>query len=194
MFYYCKACSSRSRSLKDYVEHYRLHFNEANVKFPCALNGCVRRFKTYTAFKSHFSRDHENVRRGESQSAVVDSAVATQCPFTFCSKILESIKDFLGHLKDHLTQGLEIACPFQGCHLKFKIKTSFTSHLSRQHKNSTERVVAPHLLVNVNNETNNNATLLCPDSFGCNEDMVGETSNHVDNNDDGVKLLMMTVT
>ena len=80
MFYYCKACSSRSRSLKDYVEHYRLHFNEANVKFPCAFNGCVRRFKTYTAFKSHFSRDHGKVRRGESQLAVVDSAVTIQCP------------------------------------------------------------------------------------------------------------------
>ena len=46
-------------------------------------------------------------------------------------------------------------------------------------------MVAPHLLVNVNNETNHNATLLCPDSFGSNKDMVGETSNHVDNNDDG---------
>ena len=38
------------------------------------------------------------------------------------------------HLKTHLEDNAEISCPFDGCSRKFNKKSSFTSHLSRNHR------------------------------------------------------------
>ena len=39
----------------------------------------------------------------------------------------------------HITQGNEITCPFQGCGLKYRVLSSFSSRLSRRHKETTNR-------------------------------------------------------
>ncbi|XP_028416452.1 uncharacterized protein LOC114540531 [Dendronephthya gigantea] len=171
--YRCKAptCFHRSRSLGAYANHYRLHSNEANVTFPCAVKNCARRFRTYSAFKSHVTRDHENARREGSNTV---SSAPIQCQCSFCSKFLQSIKDLIAHQKDHITQGVEVTCPFNGCNSKFKIKSSFTSHLSRRHKNPANREVSSELLVHVNSQaTNNTSNLSQFDGFDS-----GETSNN----------------
>ena len=45
-------------------------------------------------------------------------------------------------------QGNEIICSFHGCGTKYSVKSSFSSHLSRYHKESTNRQVLPDLIVN----------------------------------------------
>lgn len=174
LMYRCKAstCCHLSRSLVAYVDHYRLHSNEANVNFPCAVRNCIRRFRTYNAFKSHVTRDHENARRGESNT--VNSSAATQCQCSFCAKILQSIKYLIAHQKEHIMQGVEVTCPFHVCNSKFKIKSSFTSHLSRRHKNPANRVVSSELLVHVNSQaTNDSSTSSQFDGFSLEVDIVG---------------------
>lgn len=182
--YFCKTCCHRSRSLTNYVEHCRLHFNEANVQFPCAFKNCPRRFRTYNAFKSHVSRDHESTTRKRTSvdRAVAHSFVKGRCPLNFCAKILASIQDLLGHLKDHIAQGTEVTCPFQGCILTFKVKSSFTSHLSRRHRSTANRQLSSELLVRsqtVTNEENNSSVSVLDSEL--NRDVVNESSQDQQN-------------
>ena len=44
-------------------------------------------------------------------------------------------------------QGNEIICPFQGCGMKYSVKSSFSSHLSRHHKETTNRQLLPDLVI-----------------------------------------------
>ena len=83
--YKCKSCLYRPQTLKDYVRHYRLHTNIANITFPCAIQDGARHFRTYGAFKSHVARDHQNIKVQRSQALEVSdlATLETQCPFTF---------------------------------------------------------------------------------------------------------------
>ena len=128
--------------MKDYVEHYRQHFNETNIHFPCGVRGCICRFRTFNAFKSHVYRHHQTSGAEKPKSSHVHLTI--KC--TFCVQVLPDIKDMLGHLKEHIAQGVEITCPFQGCNSSFKVKSSFTS-LSRVHKGVDSRVITPELLI-----------------------------------------------
>lgn len=145
--YSCKSCIHRTGSLRTYVRHYAMHSNEANVKFPCAFQDCKRFFRTYTGFKSHVTRDHINHLNSQKTLVNLGETVTMQCPFDFCAKLVQNLDDLLQHLKSHITQGNEITCPFQGCGLKYRVKSSFSSHLSRRHKETTNRNVLPDLIV-----------------------------------------------
>ena len=48
------------------------------------------------------------------------------------------LQKFKIHLKQHLKKLEEISCPFDGCAQTFKIKSTFTSHLSRKHQHSIQ--------------------------------------------------------
>ena len=147
--YKCKSCLCRSQTLKGYVQHYRLHSNVANITFPCAIEGCVRLFRTYSAFKSHVARDHQSRKVEKFRTLDIGDSVntlVTQCPFSFCAKISQNLKDLLQHLKSHIMQGNEVLCPFEGCSLTFKVKSSFSSHITRNHGAGSNRQVSSHLL------------------------------------------------
>lgn len=148
--YKCKSCLHRTHSLKGYVQHYQLHSNEANIKFPCGIQGCSRFFRTYSAFKSHITRDHGPDNQRVKRSVFLDvndtETVVTKCALSLCGKILQNVKDLLQHLKGHILDGNEVQCPFEGCSSKFRVKSTFSSHLSRKHAN-TNRKVSPGLLI-----------------------------------------------
>lgn len=61
----CSVCSFETDRLLPYSSHYRLHRNVPNFNFPCAFPNCIRTFKSYAGFRSHFFRDHSsnNVHR-----------------------------------------------------------------------------------------------------------------------------------
>ena len=40
----------------------------------------------------------------------------------------------------------EVLCPFEGCSLTFKLKSSFSSHVTRNHRAGSKRQVSSHLL------------------------------------------------
>ena len=47
--------------------------------------------------------------------------------------------DLLFHLKGHIRKGRTVSCPFRNCDKKFLVMPSFSSHLSRTHKQCTVR-------------------------------------------------------
>ena len=140
VMYKSKSCLYRPLTLKDFVRHYGLHTNIASITFPCAIPDCARDFRTYGAFKSHVARNHQNIRVQRSQVLEVSdlATLETQCPFTFCAKISKNLKDLLQHLKTHTIQGNEVQCPFEGYRSTFRIKSSFSSHVTRKHKQESD--------------------------------------------------------
>lgn len=45
---------------------------------------------------------------------------------------------FFSHLKIHIKEGKTVACPFRQCEKQFEAVSTFTSHISRKHRNRSE--------------------------------------------------------
>jgi hypothetical protein len=84
-------------------------------------------------------RDHSK-RQGSSktkQQIVPEMNVtySLKCQSDFCNETFSNLSLFISHLKGHLTGCSRIACPFHGCSKTFSVKSSFSAHLTRKHKN-----------------------------------------------------------
>ena len=79
------------------------------------------------------------------------------------SQNTNNFREFTAHLKSHLADGsgTVVCCPYEGCSSSFKLKSSFTSHLSRKHRDMSSAHVAASVTVSVevNVEDENEKTL-----------------------------------
>ena len=128
----CKLCSHSSESLKAFLLHFHFHRNVANFRFPCGVPECTRTFRTHANFKSHIYRDH---RRQLTRAKFRNVEAILTCQIPSCSEKCRELVQFLAHLRSHLQDGIPVACPFKDCEKIFCKKSSFSSHLSRKHKN-----------------------------------------------------------
>jgi len=63
------------------------------------------------------------------------SGIQMKCSRIECSGISFTSSDNLKkHLKQHLSKRQDIMCPYENCSSSFKVKSTFTSHLTRKHK------------------------------------------------------------
>lgn len=60
-----------------------------------------------------------------------------KCEYRHCQKQCVDLKDLLDNLKAHVSKKEEVQCPFKGCGKAFSLRSSFTAHISRKHKNAT---------------------------------------------------------
>lgn len=101
--------------------------------FPCCVADCKCLFVKYSAFKTHCYRHHNNPS--------VSELDIMQGPYTCenisCQKQYTDLKDHLAHLRSHLSKSELVNCPFAKCGKTFKVRSSFTSHISRIHKHAT---------------------------------------------------------
>lgn len=153
----CEVCSYSSKSIKSYVLHYRLHRNHHNIEFPCGYRECSRRFKKYSAFRSHLQRDHVSKNPDKAFANV-----SLKCNLQFCKHLtFDNIALFISHIKFHISDGIKIRCPYDDCCVYFEKKSSFTSHISRYHKHSSlDKISAFHKSPSANRITNE----ICPTS------------------------------
>lgn len=114
---------------------------------PCAVQDCIRSFQTYRAFKSHVSRDDENSREDRYKTLDIDETVVMQCPFAFCTYVVQNVNDLLQHLEGHIIQGSEVTCPFLRSGLIFRVKSSFSSQITSCHKSSSNRQLWADLFI-----------------------------------------------
>lgn len=56
------------------------------------------------------------------------------CPLELCKKRFGSVKPLIRHCKQHIRYGFNICCPFDNCTKMYKVVSSFSSHVSRCHK------------------------------------------------------------
>ncbi len=71
-------------------------------------------------------------------SSHLSPAVGLACNLDLCSAKCETQTQFYSHLKVHIKEGRRVACPFKQCDTSFTVIFTFTSHMSRKHKNVSE--------------------------------------------------------
>lgn len=122
-----------------------------NRSFPCPRDACLRRLSTYSSLVSHLTRDHSK-QAARRRYRNVD--IILQCDIIFCKQVCDDTKAMLKHLKEHLDVGATILCPFINCNSSFTKKSTFTSHLSRNHKSNVTDNIPAELLARENNLDN----------------------------------------
>ena len=129
----------------------RFHSNINNVSFACSIDGCCSSLVSYNALRMHVLRNH-NVTR--CPKIMLDN-MRLLCSLPACGTVSTNLKDHLSHLKTHIAIGTFIACPFKQCTKEFNKKSSFTSHLSRNHVNWGHTLIKEFDVESVGNETKN---------------------------------------
>ncbi|KAJ8050649.1 hypothetical protein HOLleu_03935 [Holothuria leucospilota] len=91
--------------------------------------------------------------------------IPLQCSVTFYRQICSDMRDFMKHLKEHIVVGTAISCPFNNCYASFSNKSTFSSHLSRNHKPDATDQISAHLVqlkvpVYKDNLENNNGVIV----------------------------------
>lgn len=126
----CRSCGMPLSRIKSYVNHQILHRYEANRNFPCCFSDCKQKFNKYTALKAHVYRSHNST---VSQLDNIPSTFVCD----YCKKQCIDLRDDLAHLKVHLSKHELVHCPFNNCKT-FRVKSSFTSHVSHTHRHETD--------------------------------------------------------
>lgn len=124
----CKICQSSFFTLKSYIIHLQLHHRNKNrFNYPCGFFNCSRTFIKVTSLKAHISRDHNKFQSYGFQS------LSYQCSLDACKRHCASKNELIKHLQDHIRKNEVITCPFEKCNLKFRNRSTFSSHLTRKH-------------------------------------------------------------
>ena len=132
--YSCQLCTFSSESLKAYTEHYQFHKNVANFNFPCGVSNCTRTFNKYSSFRSHVHRDHQKYKREVKAAKFKNYDATLSCQVPACTFKCKDLSKFFQHLRSHIDTDTEVQCPFKNCIRVFSKKSSFSSHLSKKHR------------------------------------------------------------
>ena len=123
----CRYCSFSNVKRLVLWQHYKLCHAHHGPEVPClSQDGCPNRFKSYTSFKSHYSRIHRKD---------ADEECADRCKLQCmkCNMILVGLEMFLKHLRRHISLHEYVSCPYEGCSFGSNVATTFRSHMSRSH-------------------------------------------------------------
>ncbi|XP_072048208.1 uncharacterized protein [Amphiura filiformis] len=151
----CSICGKQSLTIKKYVNHCRSHIHDRNSRFPCCVPTCIRTCYTYKGLTSHIAREHNDYfttyRPNQLQANEYRNVgITVRCTLEFCQRKCSDLKELLAHSKEHLTGGLRVSCPFSQCDKLFNKKSSFSSHISRCHKNYCVQDVNPLYIIDQN--------------------------------------------
>lgn len=119
----CKLCKFDHAVEAVLLKHYRLRHGAGT--WICIHINCACAFGTFSALKSHLSRQHRTVQRQENLTFH-----CWLCDF----KDICCIKKILIHFHCHLKQRETVHCPFLGCSFETNRLNSFTGHTSKNHK------------------------------------------------------------
>ncbi|KAL2083090.1 hypothetical protein ACEWY4_020863 [Coilia grayii] len=131
----CQICSHNCATIVSYVRHMKIHKNTPNLTFKCVLPDCSKTFRNFSTFKCHTYR-HRVSRHVVSPTL---HGVELSCHVDFCSARCETLTTFYSHLKTHIREGKTVVCPYRHCSKSFTVLSTFTSHMSRAHKNVAEK-------------------------------------------------------
>ena len=137
----CEICGIATHSVSAYCYHLKVHQNIPNYQFPCPAPDCTRKFSKYESLKSHIHRNHPSANsaatsvRPTSGSDNRDLHTNLICEVFNCGRKFRRFVEFQTHLRSHITKGEEIQCPYKDCDKRFSKKSSYSAHLSRNHRN-----------------------------------------------------------
>jgi len=129
----CKICGGTFSVCKQYLQHCRVHSNLPKIRLPCYVSSCWKSSSSITGLKMHISRDHG--QRKSRHFTINTGSEPLQCTVTSCSVHCLDEPSLIKHLRQHIKDGMKIACPIKGCHRQYDIVSSFSCHMSRDHIN-----------------------------------------------------------
>lgn len=135
----CKLCAVTSDTREQLFKHYRLnHSIYSKVSpLPCLYESCICTFKSFNALKIHLSRIHnEPSKTGASQGAQ-EALVFFTCPLCKLKQPFSETALF-SHLRKHLKNHENVACPYKNCSYLTNVYSSFNTHKSRAHTGSLD--------------------------------------------------------
>jgi len=102
-------------------QHYKLCHAHHGPEVPClAQDGCPHRFKSYTSFKSHYSRIHN--KDADKECADGCKIQCIKCNMMDQKRSWHTLGDVSSH-----------SCRYEGCSFGSNVATTFRSHMSRTH-------------------------------------------------------------
>ena len=122
--------------------HCRLHRNEPRCLFKCIGAGCKHTFNRYGAFKAHFYRRHNVPATAGIAVNTNVNVTAFKCMVALCTQQCSDGRALIAHLKDHIMEGHAVNCPVTGCRNVFKVKSTFTAHMSRTHRDFADSSIS----------------------------------------------------
>ncbi|KAJ8677266.1 hypothetical protein QAD02_013053 [Eretmocerus hayati] len=140
--FYCEYCGFKTLELEEYLRHRSRNHRHVSKYLFCGFEQCSKAVKDEIQLKKHLLINHGLRRRPENRGGTIQSNERGKfiCSLDICRQESNTFSDLLKHLKIHLTNNIEIECPIVGCDKKYKLKSSFTGHMSKNHRQTPNQV------------------------------------------------------
>lgn len=125
----CQLCGVCTKT----TSAFRLHSNLPKTRFACCFNDCIRAFSTYAALRQHINRQHADTRFAKSCSKFCEIGLTLHCGVQSCNITCTDTKSLISHLHQHIRDGMTVVCPTKLCNKRYRVKSSFSGYLSRDH-------------------------------------------------------------
>lgn len=129
----CKICGQNFKLAKEILHHFKVHMNIYNLRYPCPISNCKLDFQKLKTLRSHLDRKHVNSRLFEEK---VEN-ITYECSVNFCQELCPNKQYLINHLRKHLKDKHDIKCPYKNCDKYFSNASTFSSHLSRYHREAS---------------------------------------------------------
>jgi len=140
--YLCSRCNGSScfSDISKLLSHVSVcHSAEPNFSYPCVIEDgerkCCKVFHTVAGLKTHVYREHRNLLCSLPSSTQHTWLSGTRICCPVCSVVVNTLSDLSGHYRVHFSSGQKVVCVMSGCTDEFDVYSSYTSHMSRCHKN-----------------------------------------------------------
>jgi len=131
--YTCKLCGLKLDNVRLYVQHCRVHSNLPKLRLPCCFSNCLKTSSSFTGLKMHMSRDHGRHGKGRSMVDILGVQETFDCCVVSCLVKCTGRSNIIKHMRQHIKEGMTMNCPIKGCNKRYRIASSFSCHLSRDH-------------------------------------------------------------
>jgi len=133
----CPRCNRSSANLRSLLVHLaKVHSNEPHFRIVCKLpkpiGSCCSVFSSLASYKIHINRFHSRLLMSDKWE---NSSIRTEILCSVCNAAVHSLQGLSSHYKEHCTDGVSVPCVVRHCPKTFSVYSSYTSHMSRSHKN-----------------------------------------------------------
>lgn len=133
----CPRCNRSSANLRSLLVHLaKVHSNEPHFRIVCKLpkpiGSCCSVFSSLASYKIHINRFHSRLLMSDKWE---NSSLRTEILCSVCNAAVHSLQGLSSHYKEHCTDGVSVPCVVRHCRKTFSVYSSYTSHMSRSHKN-----------------------------------------------------------
>lgn len=137
--FYCQFCNFVHPKFNFYLQHIKAH-SSLTDKLMCGFNRCNKVYTALTSLQSHVHRCHI-IKAINDISPVVNNDdsdtntfLSEGCSVEFCTQKFIDKKQMMGHLKTHILDGITIKCGYLNCDKTYSKVNSFSSHVTKTHK------------------------------------------------------------